>query len=87
MAPWTVDRQAPLSTDFPGKNTGVDWHFLLQVNRWMKKPCLGGVHMPVGEGRKQAKLLCKRHSISEDKSYRGKEAGKVQEGITGVWPG
>jgi len=31
--------------------------------------------------------LCKRRSISEDKSYRGKEAGKVREGITGVWLG
>ena len=40
--------------------------------------------MPVGKGRQQAKLLCKRRSISEDKSYRGMEAGKVQEGITGV---
>ena len=25
--PWTV---APLKWDFPGKNTGVGWHFLLQ---------------------------------------------------------
>ena len=29
--PWTVAHQAPLSMDFPGKNTGVDCHFLLQV--------------------------------------------------------
>ena len=28
--PWTVARQAPLSMDSPGKNTGVDYHFLLQ---------------------------------------------------------
>ena len=28
MAPWTVAHQAPLSMDFPGKNTGVDCHFL-----------------------------------------------------------
>ena len=28
--PWTVARQAPLSVDFPGKNTGVGFHFLLQ---------------------------------------------------------
>ena len=27
---WTVARQAPLSWDFPGKNTGVGCHFLLQ---------------------------------------------------------
>ena len=25
--PWAV---APLKWDFPGKNTGVGWHFLLQ---------------------------------------------------------
>ena len=27
---WTVAGQALLSMDSPGKNTGVDWHFLLQ---------------------------------------------------------
>ena len=27
---WTVARQAPLSMDFPGKNTQEGWHFLLQ---------------------------------------------------------
>ena len=27
---WIVARQAPLSLDFPGKNTGVGFHFLLQ---------------------------------------------------------
>ena len=28
--PWTVDCKAPPSWDFPGKNTGVGCHFLLQ---------------------------------------------------------
>ena len=28
--PWAVARQAPLSMDFPGKNTRVGSHFLLQ---------------------------------------------------------
>ena len=28
--PWTVALQAPLPMDFPGKNSGVDWDFLLQ---------------------------------------------------------
>ena len=28
--PWTAARQAPLSMGFPGKNTGVGCHFLLQ---------------------------------------------------------
>ena len=28
--PWTVARQAPLSLEFPGKNTGVGSHSLLQ---------------------------------------------------------
>ena len=27
---WTITRQAPLSMEFPGKNTGVGCHFLLQ---------------------------------------------------------
>ena len=30
--PWTVARQAPLSMDSLGKNTGVGCHFLLQGN-------------------------------------------------------
>ena len=30
VTPWTVARQAPLSMDFPGKNTGVGCHFFLQ---------------------------------------------------------
>ena len=29
-APWTAVCEAPPSTDFPGKNTGVGCHFLLQ---------------------------------------------------------
>ena len=28
--PWTVTYQAPLSIGFPGKNTGVSCHFLLE---------------------------------------------------------
>ena len=28
--PWTVAHQAPLFMDYPGKNTGMDCHFLLQ---------------------------------------------------------
>ena len=27
---WTIAHQAPLSWDFPGKNTGVGFYFLLQ---------------------------------------------------------
>ena len=30
VTPWTVARQAPAPMDFPGKNTGVGCHFLLQ---------------------------------------------------------
>ena len=30
VTPWTAARQAPLSMDFPGKNTGVDCHLLLR---------------------------------------------------------
>ena len=30
VTPWTVALQAPLSWDFPGKNTGVGCHFLLK---------------------------------------------------------
>ena len=28
--PWTIPHQAPLPMDFPGKNTGVGCHFILQ---------------------------------------------------------
>ena len=30
VTPWTEAHQAPLSMDFPGKNTGMGCHFLLQ---------------------------------------------------------
>ena len=30
MSAWTVAHQAPLSMEFPGKNTGMGCHFLLQ---------------------------------------------------------
>ena len=30
VTPWTVTRQTSLSLGFPGKNTGVSYHFLLQ---------------------------------------------------------
>ena len=30
VTPWTIACQAPLSMDFPGKNTGMDCHFLPQ---------------------------------------------------------
>ena len=47
--PWTVARRAPLSMDFPGKNTGVDCHFLLQGifptqgSNLLWSPCLAGI--------------------------------------------
>ena len=31
---WTVDCQAPLSMEFPGKNAGVGCHFLLHTKLW-----------------------------------------------------
>ena len=31
VTPWNVVHQSPLSMDFPGNNTGVGCHFLLQV--------------------------------------------------------
>ena len=30
--PWTITHQAPLPWDFPGKNSGLGCHFLLQGN-------------------------------------------------------
>ena len=45
---WTVAYQAPLSWDFPGKNTGVGCHALLQgifptqgLNPHLSVPCIG----------------------------------------------
>ena len=41
--PWTVARQAPLSMELPGKNTGVRCHFLLQgvfLTQGLKLPLL-----------------------------------------------
>ena len=32
VIPWTAAHQAPLSMDFPGKNTGVGYYFLLHIS-------------------------------------------------------
>ena len=45
--PWTVARRAPLPGDFPGKNTGVGCHSLLQGIFWIEpvflvSPALAG---------------------------------------------
>ena len=42
VTPWTVAYQAPLSWDFPDKNTGVGCHFLLQGIF----PTQGSIHHP-----------------------------------------
>ena len=42
--PWTVARQAPLSWDFPGKNTAVGCHFLLQGISWTQGSNPGLLH-------------------------------------------
>ena len=34
VTPWTVTHQVPLSMGFPGKSTGVGWHFLPQGICW-----------------------------------------------------
>ena len=38
--PWTIIHQAPLSMDFPGKNTGAGCHFLLQGSFRSRDPTL-----------------------------------------------
>ena len=42
LTPWTVACQTPLSCHFPGKNTGVGYHFLLQgiLPTQVSNPCL-----------------------------------------------
>ena len=44
MIPWTIDHQVPLSMGFPGKNTGVGYHFLLQGIFLTQGSNLGLVH-------------------------------------------
>ena len=43
---WTVARQAPLSRDFSGKNTGMGGHF-----PWMERGCLIHLCIPCGPAR------------------------------------
>ena len=48
---WTVDCQAPLSWDFPGKNTGVGCHALLQgifPTQGLNLHLLGLLHWQMG---------------------------------------
>ena len=45
VTPWTAAHQAPLSLGFPGKNTGMGCHFLLQgifSTQGLKSPALAG---------------------------------------------
>ena len=47
VTPWTVAHQAPLSVDFPGKNTGVGCHFLLHLpvpSSWPKESHMNLLH-------------------------------------------
>ena len=44
VTPWTIARQAPLSMDSPGKNTGVGCHFLLQGIFLTQESNLGLLH-------------------------------------------
>ena len=46
--PWTVACQAPLSWDFPGKNTGVGCHFLFQRIFWTLGLNLHCLHWQAG---------------------------------------
>ena len=47
VTPWTVAPQAPLLWDFPGKNTGVGGHFLLQGIFLTQGSDLGLLHWQV----------------------------------------
>ena len=76
--PWTGACQAPLSMDLPGKNTGVDCHFLLQgifLTQGSKPGLLHLLHChadslplnclgsPPTAGQAQKRLVTKSHSL------------------------
>ena len=44
---WTIAYQAPLSMDFPDKNTGVGCHFLLQGSSWLRDGTRNSYCMPL----------------------------------------
>ena len=69
-APWTVDCQAPLPWNSPGKNTGVGCHFLLQ-----------GIFLT--QGSNSCLLSMKRNTLNTDSDtqpYRGFR-GLIQETV------
>jgi len=45
VTPWTVSHKLLCPWDFPGKNTGVDCHFLLHSTHWL---CLNDVRIICG---------------------------------------
>ena len=45
VIPWTVSHKLLCPWDFPGKNTGVDCHFLLHLRHWL---CLNDVRIICG---------------------------------------
>ena len=61
--PWTVAHQAPLSMDFPGKNTGVGCYFLLQGIFWPRDQtrvsCLAGGFFIIEPPRKHQFFILK----------------------------
>ena len=58
-APRTVAHQAPLSMDFPGRNTGVDCHFLLQGIFLTQGSYLCFLHWREDSAEPPGKLLAK----------------------------
>ena len=62
--PWTEACQAPPSTDFPGKNTGVGCHFLLQGIFQAQWSNLGLWQEPPGSVvESESTCQCRRHGI------------------------
>ena len=66
VTPWTVARQAPLSRDYPGENTGVGCHALLQelflTQGLNMHPCIssiaGGFFTTEPLGKQMLRLGC-----------------------------
>ena len=70
MTPWTVACQAPLSMNFPGRNTGVGCHLLLQgifsTQGWnLCFPALTGWFFTTGPPGKPKSGMTKKWSTSK----------------------
>ena len=66
VTPLIITFQAPLSMNFPGKNTGIGCHFLLQGIFWTQ-----GLNLRLQHGQAHSLPLCPLRSLNKHALFSG----------------